>query len=181
MHATERAEDHAVVFGKGGAKPRTAAVIRPAHTAAEYSHARCPSRRAQTAPRPTRCSLLAHRTCSLESASQPQHYQRPTSSARIATVPCARNPHTRESDTQVVAKNRLDATRSRALLSDTPVPEPNSVTLEAPVAAMFIVTTLLGEGPAADESAAVDPTARWPATPSGVFTMSELSDVHIVI
>jgi hypothetical protein len=76
-------------------------------------------------------------------------------------------------------------------LSSTPIPEPSSVTLDAPVAAMFIITTLLGEGPVAgnenakvsvpNESAAVDPRARWPATPSGVFTNTELSDVHIVI
>jgi hypothetical protein len=56
---------------------------------------------------------------------------------------------------------------------------------------MFIVTTLLGEGPVAEnenakvnvpnDSAAVDPRARWPANPSGVFTNTELSDVQSVI
>jgi hypothetical protein len=53
---------------------------------------------------------------------------------------------------------------------------------------MFIVTTLLEEGALAgnenaevsvpNESAAVDPRARWPATPSGIFANTELSDVQ---
>jgi hypothetical protein len=55
---------------------------------------------------------------------------------------------------------------------------------------MFIITTLLGEGLLAGnenakvsvpkESAAVDPRARCPATPSGVFINTELSDVQSV-
>jgi hypothetical protein len=55
---------------------------------------------------------------------------------------------------------------------------------------MFIITTLLGEGPLAgnenakvsvpNESAAVDPRARCPAIPNVILTITELSDTQSV-
>jgi hypothetical protein len=55
---------------------------------------------------------------------------------------------------------------------------------------MFIITLRLGEGPVAgnenaedsvsNESTAVEPRARWPATPSGILQRSVDADVHAV-
>jgi hypothetical protein len=186
LHATELDDVHTVPSDS----------LPPTRPQPEYRHSPTPDPSNVTLAAPVTPPLLAsallasgpsnvHASVTVPAADDPV-----TITARTVRVPRDSFALTLESDTHNVISDPLAPTPTTALLSSGPIPDPRRVTLEAPVAAPFVITTLLAEGPddgyenASDklpnETAAVPTSDRCPDTPNPVFTQRALSDVHAV-